>query len=120
MVAALENNEEGLDSIKELATWIEKHGKDAAEMVNNISANADAISAINNADTGILAVSKKYTDDQIAAIPVATTNILGLVKFDDNTVKMNESNQLYVAKVSTDILEQGSNILVLNGGSAKD
>lgn len=120
LVAALENNEEGLDSIKELATWIEEHGKDAAEMINNISANTDAISAINNADTGILAVSKKYTDDQIAAIPVATTNTLGLVKFDDNTVKMNESNQLYVAKVSTDILEQGSNVLVLNGGSAKD
>ena len=120
LAAALENNEEGLDSIKELATWIEEHGKDAAEMVNNISANADAISAINNADTGILAVSKKYTDDQITAIPVATANALGLVKFDDNTVKMNESNQLYVAKVSTDILEQGSNVLVLNGGSAKD
>lgn len=120
LVAALENNEEGLDSIKELATWIEEHGKDAAEMVNNISANADAISAINNVDTGILAVSKKYTDDQIAAIPVATANALGLVKFDDDTVKMNESNQLYVAKVSTDILEQGSNVLVLNGGSAKD
>ena len=33
---------------------------------------------------------------------------------------MNESNQLYVAKVSTDILEQGSQILVLNGGTAKN
>ena len=120
LVAALENNEEGLDSIKELATWIEEHGKDAAEMVGNISTNTNAIAAINNPDTGILAQSKAYTNEQIAAIPVATANVLGLVKFDDNTVKINESNQLYIAKVSTDVLEQGSNVLILNGGSAKD
>jgi hypothetical protein len=41
-------------------------------------------------------------------LPAATVDALGLVKFDDSTIKMNESKQLYVAKVSTDILEQGS------------
>ena len=91
-----------------------------ARVEAKITTNEQAIAAINHSETGILAVAKKYTDDQIAAIPVATADALGLVKFDDNTVKMNESNQLYVAKVSTDILEQGSNVLVLNGGSAKD
>jgi len=41
-----------------------------------------------------------------------------LVKFDNTTIKMNENNQLYVAEVSTDVLKQGTAILVLNGGTA--
>lgn len=118
LVAALDNNEEGLDSIKELATWIEEHGDEAADMAASITTNADAIAAINNADTGILAQAKTYTNDQIAAIPAATADALGLVKYDDKTIKMNESNQLYVAEVSTDILVQGAQELVLNGGTA--
>ena len=31
---------------------------------------------------------------------------------------MNDSKQLYVAKVSTDVLAQGTETLILNGGSA--
>lgn len=153
--AALENEAEGLDSIKELAKWIEDHGKDAADMVEaidantaaiaainaeetgilalakadaaakvkaledgTVAANTAAIAAINHAETGILAVAKKYTDDSIAGLPAATAEALGLVKFDNDTIKMNESQQLHVAKVSTDVLEQGSLTLVLNAGSA--
>jgi hypothetical protein len=83
-------------------------------------ANAQAIAAIDNADTGILAQAKGYTDAAIAGLPVATAEVLGLVKFDNATIKMNDSKQLYVAKVSTDILEQGTQVLVLNGGSATE
>lgn len=36
--AAIENNGEGLDSIKELATWIEEHGEDAAGYAAAIAA----------------------------------------------------------------------------------
>lgn len=118
--AAIENEGEGLDSIKELASWIEEHGKDASAMAKGIEDNAAAIAAINHEETGILAVAKAYTDAEIAGLPTATAEALGLVKFDDATIKMNESNQLYVAKVSTDVLEQGSQTLVLNGGSAKE
>ena len=118
LAAALENNADGLDSIKELADWINTHGAAASEMAEAISANTDAIAAINNAETGILVTAKNYADAQIAAIPAATAEALGLVKYDNATIKMNESKQLYVAKVSTDLLEQGSDTLVLNGGSA--
>lgn len=118
LVAALENNEEGLDSIKELATWINEHGTVAAGMSEAITANADAIAAINHETTGILALAKAHADAAVAGIPVATAEVLGLVKFDNDTIKMNENNQLYAAKVSTDILVQGSQTLVLNGGSA--
>lgn len=79
----------------------------------------DAIAAINNAETGILATSKKYTDEQIDALPIATAEALGLIKIDDTTIKVNSSNQLYVAKVSTDTLELGTETLVIGGGNAK-
>ena len=89
-----------------------------ARVESKIDTNTSAIAAINHSETGILAVAKKYTDNQIAAIPVATAEALGLVKFDNDTVKMNENQQIYVAKVSTDILENGSLELVLCGGNA--
>ena len=91
-----------------------------ARIENKADANALAIEAINNVDNGILAQANAYTDTAIAGLPVATVDALGLVKFDDSTIKMNESKQLYVAKVSTDILEQGSQTLILNGGSATE
>ena len=82
--------------------------------------NSALITAINDSETGILAVAKKYTDDSIAGLPAATAEALGLVKYDDTTIKMNDSQQLYVAQVSTDVLVQGSNTLILNGGSATE
>ena len=87
---------------------------------NKVDANTEAITAINNESTGILAVAKKYTDDSLAGLPAATAEALGLVKYDDVTIKMNENKQLYVAKVSTDLLEMGTQTLVLNGGRAVD
>ena len=89
-----------------------------ARIENKADANALAIAAINNTDTGILAQAKAHTDAAIAGLPAATVDTLGLVKFDNSTIMMNDSKQLYVAKVSTDILEQGSQVLILNGGSA--
>ena len=109
---------EAMNTLKEVADWIANDESGAAAMANRITANETAINAINHVDTGILANAQIYTDDAIAGLPVATADALGLVKFDNNSIKMNESNQLYVAKVSTDVLEQGENVLILNGGSA--
>ena len=116
-IQAVIDDEDGdtLNSIKDLAVWVEEH---ESEVLPAIQANTDAIAAINDADKGILAVAKKYTDDSIAGLPAATAEALGLVKYDDNTIKMNDDKQLYVAKVSTDILVQGVETLVLNGGTA--
>ena len=47
--AAIENDGEGLDSIKELATWIEEHGPEAKAMSEAITANTNAISAMDTA-----------------------------------------------------------------------
>ena len=46
---AVENNTEGMDSIKELATWIEEHGPEAENMTKAISKNAEDIAAMDQA-----------------------------------------------------------------------
>jgi chromosome segregation ATPase len=55
---AVNNNTEGMDSIKELATWVEEHGSAASEMVANIQDNADAIAQeIEDRETAITSVN---------------------------------------------------------------
>lgn len=83
-----------------------------------VEANETAIAAINHETTGILALAKEYTNNSIAAIPTASTNLLGLVKYDGKTINMNTDNQLYVAEVSTDLLVQGTKELRLCAGSS--
>lgn len=60
LVNAIENNAEGLDSIKELAAWIEDHGSDAAGYASAISALEEKV------DTGDKKVSE-YVSDAIDA-----------------------------------------------------
>ena len=84
-----------------------------------VTATETAITNINNEETGILALAKKYTDDQIDAIPAATADALGLVKVDNTTIQANEG-VISVKAISTDLLTQGQNELILNGGSASN
>ena len=46
---AVENNEEGIDSIKELANWVNTHGAAAEDMTKAISKNAEDIAAMDKA-----------------------------------------------------------------------
>ena len=46
---AVDNNTEGMDSIKELATWINTHGAAAEDMSKAITANENAIKAMDEA-----------------------------------------------------------------------
>ena len=117
---AVETPDEVIDTLAEIVSYIESDKSGASAMLDSINANTAAIEAINNESTGILAVAELYTDGKIAEInKVASSEQLGFVKYDDSSIKMNESNQLYVAAVSTDVLVQGE-VLILNGGSAID
>lgn len=108
---------EAMDTLEEVALWIANDKSGAAAMANDIAANKTAIAAINNETNGILAVSKKYTDDAIAGLPAASASALGLVKVDDVTIQSNEG-VISVKSVSTDLLTQGAEELILCGGSA--
>lgn len=108
---------EAMNTLEEVALWIANDKSGAAAMANDIAANKTAIAAINNETTGILAVSKKYTDDAIAGLPAASASALGLVKVDNVTIQSNEG-VISVKSVSTDLLTQGAEELILCGGSA--
>lgn len=84
---------------------------------NRVTANETAITAINNETTGILATAKGYTDTQIAAIPAATAEALGLVKVDNVTIQVNDG-VISIKEVSTDLLKNGSETFIINGGGA--
>lgn len=74
--AAIENDGEGLDSIKELATWIEEHGPEAENMSKTISKNAEDIVALQGEDTAIKgrldAVEELLGEDGSVADQIAT------------------------------------------------
>ena len=114
--AALENDGEGLDSIKELAVWIEEHETDVIPVVNKnkediaaltlrVAANETAVgTTLPGAIADALAAAKKYTDDT-------------MVKADGVTIENNEGT-FAVKAISTDLLVQGDLELILNGGNA--
>lgn len=118
--AAVETPDETINTLAEIVSYIESDKSGASQMAANIKANADAILAINNAETGILATAQKYADDKIAAIPVAGS-LLGLVKSTDaaNGIKVAEDGTMSVNNVNVDKLyvAEGDEF-VLNGGSA--
>ena len=81
---AVENDTEGMDSIKELATWVNEHGEQAAEMTTAINANRDAIAVLN----GDAAVQGSVANLIAEAAPgIANITVAGLVKSVANTVE---------------------------------
>ena len=108
---------EALDTIHEIAAWIQNDESGAAALSNTVAAHSITLSEITNAYTGILATAKAYTDDAIAGLPAATAEVLGLVKVDNVSIKADEG-VISIKAVSTDLLVQGEQELVLNGGSA--
>lgn len=118
---AVETPDEVIDTLAEIVSYIESDKSGAAIMAGNIKANTDAIAAINNESTGILAQAKKYTDDSIAGLPFATAEKAGLVKSSSEMNKISvdadgimEVNSISASKIYNDPVDE----LILNGGGA--
>lgn len=112
------SSEDQITSLKELAIWVEEHGGEASKMAESIKANADAIELINDAENGILVKAKAHSDSNLATAKAYTdAEIAKIHGVDNKTIKLAE-NKAYVAEVSTDILVQGAQELVLCGGNA--
>ena len=125
--AALENDGEGLDSIKELAVWIQEH---QTEVLPVIDAHTAILAGIGG--EGEKATVVEYVADAIIAnaykLPAATAEILGGVKSAADVDGKVVANAVYVdattnignvKAVSTDVLVNGAQELVQNGGNAK-
>ena len=75
VAALMENPDETLNSIKELVTWTQDHAEDALEMSNNVTANANAIAALQGL------VGEDAVADQIAAAIAEALNLDGAAKY---------------------------------------
>ena len=112
---------EAFDTLKEIADWIGEDTTGAAAMsaaiatnTADIATNAAAIAVLNGDGDG--SVVKQITT-AINAIPTATAEVAGLVKASE-TISVTADGTMNVAKVSTDLLVQGANELILMGGNA--
>lgn len=97
---------EAMNTLEEVAKWIADDKSGAAAMAADIKANTDAIAAINNETTGILAVSKEYTNTEIAKLTNSDTGILALAKAHSDanlaTAKAHSDANLATAKGYSD------------------
>ena len=116
----LDGAPEVMDTLREVSEWIENHEGGLLTLIERVEANEKEVAEINDPVFGILAQAMQYTDNEIAELPAATVESLGLVKIDGDTIKTNENNQIYVHRVTTDMIEQGSDMLVLHAGDSDD
>lgn len=75
VAALMENPDETLNSIKELVKWTQDHAEDALEMSNNITTNANAITALQ------ALVGEENVADQIADAIADALNLEGEAKY---------------------------------------
>ena len=118
---AVETPDEVVDTLAEIVKYIEDDKTGAANMLASITQNTNAITAINNETTGILAQAKKHTDDAIAALPFATAEKAGLVKSSDgmNKIKVEADGTMTVNQISAmNLYVPEDDELILNGGGA--
>ena len=103
---------ESFDTLKEIADWIANDTTSAAKMANDIA-------TIVGEDSGksMRAVATEVAEAAVGAIPSATMDTLGLIKGTAGKVNV-ENGQ--ITSVTTDALEQGTDTLVLDGGSASN
>jgi hypothetical protein len=130
-IKAVIDDEDGstLNSIKDLAVWVEEHETDVLPVIEKNTADIAAIYTPASGETpasGVLVTEVARLDGRIDAIHHAETGILALAKaytdekavVADGTTIENKEGTLSVKAVSTDVLVQGDLELVLNGGSA--
>ena len=102
-----------IDSIKELTEYVKTDGETTAGLVNRLA----GIGGEGEPATVLEAIQQAEYE-----LTVATTEKLGGVKSaaanKENAVQVGADGVMSIAKITTDILAQGEQELVLNGGSA--
>lgn len=115
--------QESLNTLQEIAAWIQQHPEDASAYNARIKALEDGIKAdplhshANKAVLDGITAAKVSAWDAAAAkdVPIATEEVAGIVKASD-AVSVAADGALGIKKVTTDVLVNGVNELVLDGG----
>ena len=120
-ITALETNYSALvDEDTRLAALIsseinaEKLEREALAIM--VETNTNAIAKLNGTEEGSV---QKIVADAIAALPIATNEIAGIVKASEE-ILVAEDGTMELGVVSTDKLVKGANTLVLNGGTSDE
>lgn len=100
---------EELNTLKELADFFKNNTTDLTEFINTIDQHSKEFEKIYDEKTGILAQAQQYTNQFIASADNISIQ---------ETIDENENKILSVKAISTDLLTQGDNELILSGGSA--
>lgn len=119
---AVETPDEVIDTLAEIVKYIESDKSGAASMLASIEQNTNAILAINNEETGILAQAKNYIDNSILSLPFATADKAGVVKSTDaaNGISVGEDGTMEVNSVNVSKLyiAEGDELVLGGGGAA--
>ena len=98
------------DTLKEIADWILNDTTGAAKMANDISTVIGT-----DTDKSMRTVAQEEAASAVGAIPAATQDTLGLLKGTDGKVNVTAGQ---ITSITTDALVQGTEELILNGGTA--
>ena len=108
----IENPTEALDSVKELIAHVQAHGTVVEGIIERLDGHDDILSDITDR-VDALEAKPEYT------LPAATASALGGVMLSDE-IGVNTSGQLKINKVSTDVLINGEEELILFGGTSSN
>ena len=106
----IENPTEALDSVKELIEHVTAHGTAVEGIITRLDGHDTALEGVNDR-LDALEAKPDYV------LPAATVDALGGVKLSDE-IGLDADQKLEIKKVSTDLLVQGEEELVLFGGNS--
>lgn len=99
-----------IDSVTELIDYVNNHGATVVGINNRLDGHDTAIAGLDSR-LGVIEAKPDYV------LPAATVDALGGVKLSDE-IGLNADQKLEIKKVSTDLLVQGEEELVLFGGNS--
>lgn len=112
VINSILGNEDEIDlnSIAELAAWINEHGTEASDMAEAIEKNTGDIAAL----TKTVSDNKAAADEAIKAI----TDNYKVKDVDGTTLQVSDAGVASVKTVSTDLFTQGTEELIFCAGDA--
>ena len=107
--------DESYDTLKEIADWIANDTTGAAKMANDISAVVGTDKGEDGSPKSMRSVAEEVANVKVGAIPNASQSVVGLIKGTDGKVNISDGQ---ITSVTTDALTQGTDVLILDGGTA--
>lgn len=107
--------DESYDTLKEIADWIANDTTGAAKMANDISAVVGTDKGEDGSPKSMRSVAEEVANAKVGAIPNASQTVVGLIKGTDGKVNISDGQ---ITSVTTDALTQGTDVLILDGGTA--